>query len=69
MFPACGATITAIMTTKTKPYKLLREKISPKARAAAEKKTQELLAALTAGDGRTDQVKREDRRRQVKTTK
>ncbi len=30
----------------TKPYKLLREKMSPKARAAAAKKTQELLAEL-----------------------
>lgn len=57
------------MTTKTKPYKLLRDKMSPKARAAAEKKTQELLAALAAGDDRTDQAKRADRRRQVKTTK
>ena len=57
------------MTTKTKPHKLLREKMSPKARAAAEKKTQELLAALTAGDVRTDQAMRADSRRQVKTTK
>lgn len=57
------------MTTKTKSYKLLREKMSPKARAAAEKKTQELLAALTARDDRTDQVKRADRLRQMKTTK
>jgi hypothetical protein len=46
MFPACGATITAIMTAKSKPYKLLREKMSPKAREAAEKKTQELLSVL-----------------------
>jgi ribosome-binding protein aMBF1 (putative translation factor) len=30
----------------TKPYKLLREKMSPKARAAAAKKTRELLAEL-----------------------
>jgi transcriptional regulator with XRE-family HTH domain len=30
----------------TKPYKRLREKMSPKARAAAAKKTQELLAEL-----------------------
>ncbi len=30
----------------TKPYKLLRGKMSPKARAAAAKKTQELLAEL-----------------------
>jgi len=30
----------------TKPYKLLREKMSPKARAAAAKKTQALLADL-----------------------
>ena len=57
------------MTTKAKPFKLLREKMSPKARAAAEKKTQELLAALTAGDDRTDQIKRSDRRRQMKITK
>ena len=57
------------MTTKAKPYKLLRERMSPKARAAAEKKTQELLAALAAGDVRTDQVKRADQRRQMKTTK
>ena len=60
---------TAIMTTKTKAYKLLREKMSPKARAAAEKKTQELLAARAAGDVRTDQVKRAGRRKQVKTAK
>ncbi|MEK6743271.1 MAG: hypothetical protein AABZ15_06670 [Nitrospirota bacterium] len=61
---------SAIMTTKAKPFKLLREKMSPKARAAAEKKTQELLAALiTAGDDRTDQIKRSDRRRQMKITK
>ena len=69
MFPACGATITAIMTTKTKPYKLIREKMSPKVREAAEKKTQKLLTALTAGDVHTDQVKCADRRRQMKTTK
>jgi len=34
------------MTTKRKPYKLLREKMNQKARAAAAKKTQELLAEL-----------------------
>jgi hypothetical protein len=60
---------SAIMTTKAKPFKLLREKMSPKSRAAAEKKTQEVLAALTAGDDRTDQIKRSDRRRQMKITK
>jgi len=57
------------MTTKAKPYKLLREKMSPKAGAAAEKKTQELLTALTAGVVRTDQGKRANRHRQMKTTK
>ena len=57
------------MTTKVKPYKLFREKMSPNARAAAETKTQELLAALTAGDDRTDQFKRADQRLQRKTTK
>src|SRR5512140_1348694 len=35
---------TTIMSAK--PYKLLREKMSPKAREAAAKKTQELLAEL-----------------------
>lgn len=60
---------SAIMTTKAKPFKLLREKMSQKARAAAEKKTQELVSALTAGDDRTDQIKRTDRRRQMKITK
>jgi len=57
------------MTTKAKPYKLLREKMSPKERAAAEKKTQKLLSVLTAGDDRTDQIKRSDRRRQMKIAK
>jgi hypothetical protein len=57
------------MTTKAKPYKPLLEKMSPKARATAEKKTREHLSALTVGDGHTDQVKRSDRRLQMKTTK
>jgi hypothetical protein len=57
------------MTTKTKPYKLIREKMSPKVIEAAVKKTQELLAALTAGDDRTDQIKCADRRQQMKITK